>query len=213
MTDTRPDASIHPAKNGVENGRLDSWKEIAAYLGRGVTTVQLAFLVNEEGADQDTRGLYLVSPSGGSPRRLMSIYGTGLCWTPDGSSLAFTDRTSTGEPFSIFSTSLESGRRERLTTPPAGAFGDTRCAFSPDGRRLAVSRFASRYQSDVYVIALHDGNTDGERLTQGLSGIQGVDWTPDGAGMSSARTTACGWSRRLRRLARSRPLSRRPASP
>jgi Tol biopolymer transport system component len=142
----------------------------------------IAFLVNEEGADQDTRGLYVVSPEGGSPRRLMSIYGTGLCWAPDGATLAFTDRSSTGEPFSIFSTSLETGHRQRLTMPPAGTFGDTRCAFSPDGKRLAVSRFASRYQSDLRVIALHEGNDNGgEQLTEGLSGIQGMDWTTDGA--------------------------------
>jgi Tol biopolymer transport system component len=144
----------------------------------------IAFLANEEGADPDTRGLYVVSPAGGSPRRIMSIYGTGLCWTPDGDSLAFTDRTSTGEPFSIFLTSLETGRRQRLTTPPAGTFGDTKCGFSPDGRKLAVSRFASRYQSDLHVIAFPGGqDDDGERLTQGLSGINGVDWTPDSTGI------------------------------
>ncbi len=143
----------------------------------------IAFLVKEEGADQDTRGLYVVAPSGGSPRRLTSIYGTGLCWTPDGGSLAFTDRTSSGEPFSIFSMSLDGGQRERLTTPPSGTFGDTRCAFSPDGRRLAVSRYASRYQSDLYVLGLHGANDTPEPLTQGLSGIQGIDWTPDGSGI------------------------------
>ena len=143
----------------------------------------IAFLINEEGADQDTRGLYVIPPSGGSPRRLMSIYGTGLCWTPDGRTLAFTDRTSTGEPLSIFATSLERGGRERLTAPPAGTFGDTRCAFSPDGRRLAVSRYASRYQSDLYVLAFPGGSLEGTRLTRGLSGIQGIDWTPDGASL------------------------------
>lgn len=142
----------------------------------------IAFLLHEEGADQDTRGLYVISPSGGSPRRLLSMYGTGLCWTPDGSSLAFADRASTGEPFSIFSTSLETGQRLRLTTPPAGTFGDTRCAFSPDGRRLAVARFASRSQSDLYVTPLGDRHGSGdERLTYGLSGIHGMDWTSDGA--------------------------------
>jgi len=142
----------------------------------------IAFLVHEEGADQNTWGVYVASPSGGSPRRLQSIYGTGLCWTPDGRSLAFADRISTGEPFSIFSLSIETGLRQRLTTPPAGTFGDTRCAFSPDGRRLATSRYVSRFQSDLHLMPLEDGNRRAdERLTHGLGGIQGIDWTPDGA--------------------------------
>jgi Tol biopolymer transport system component len=111
----------------------------------------IAFLVNEE---QDFRGLYVGAPSGGTPRYLTSIGGIGLCWTPDGRSLAFNDRNSSGEPFSIFMISLDSGRRERLTTPPAGVFGDTQCAFSPDGRRLAVSRFLSRGQCDLFVSAI-----------------------------------------------------------
>jgi Tol biopolymer transport system component len=139
----------------------------------------IAFLAHEPGDDQNTRGLYVVASSGGTPRRLMSISGTGLCWSPDGQSLGFADRASTGEPFSIFAVSIATNQRQRLTTPAAGTFGDTRCAFSPSGRRLAVSRFSSRYQSDLYAIAL-DAPGNADRLTYDSSGIQGIEWTPDG---------------------------------
>jgi Tol biopolymer transport system component len=141
----------------------------------------VAFLLLEEGQDQNTRAAYVVPHSGGSPRRLTSMSGTGLCWAPDGGSLAFTSRTSSGEPFSVFSISLTTGQRQRLTVPPAGTFGDTQCAFSPDGRRLAVARFVSRYQSDLYLTAINDGRGLAvERVTHGLGGLQGLAWTPDG---------------------------------
>jgi Tol biopolymer transport system component len=77
--------------------------------------------------------------------------------------------------------SLDNGRRERLTTPPPGAFGDTQCAFSPDGHRLAVSRYMSRNESDLYVAGADSGgNAALERLTYSQDGIGGIDWAPDG---------------------------------
>src|ERR1700761_2063620 len=39
MNDIRADG-VHPPENIEERGRLDSWKKIAAYFGRDVTTVQ-----------------------------------------------------------------------------------------------------------------------------------------------------------------------------
>src|SRR5688572_28671835 len=71
--------------------------------------------------------LYVVPASGGHPRRLTSMAGVSLCWHPDGSQLGFIDRTAAGEPFSVFSLSLASGERRRLTYPPPSAFGDTYC--------------------------------------------------------------------------------------
>jgi Tol biopolymer transport system component len=97
-------------------------------------------------------GLYIVSPNGAAARRLTSMAGIGLCWHPDGQSIGVVDRHSTGEPFSVFAVSLETGQRRRLTTPAAGVFGDTHCAFSHDGRRLAVVRYGTRQVSDLFVI-------------------------------------------------------------
>lgn len=141
----------------------------------------IAFLATENHNREAPRGLYVVSSSGGSPRRLTSIAGVGLCWSPDGRLLAFADRNSSGEPYSIFSISLDTGHRQRLTTPPLGTFGDTYCAISPDGRRLAVSRYFSRYQSDLVVVPVPaNGPESAERLTSDFQGIEGVEWTPDG---------------------------------
>src|SRR5205823_2450530 len=138
----------------------------------------IAFLANGKA---ESKNIWLVSPDGGRPRLLTSASGTGLAWTPDGQTLAFVDRNSSGEPFSIFSIPLRGGPRRRLTTPPPGTFGDTYCAFSPEGRRLAVVRYPNRHQSDLFVIRVDEPEREqAERLTTGLAGMMGVDWSPDG---------------------------------
>jgi Tol biopolymer transport system component len=145
----------------------------------------IAFLAHE--APQQF-GLFVVSTDGGPPRRLTSMAGIGLCWHPGGDAIGFVDRLSTGEPFSIFLLSLATGQRRRLTAPPMGAFGDTHCAFSPDGARLAVVRFDTRHASDVFVVddvSPRDASApaipgDGAyRLTRDLPGLDGIVWTLD----------------------------------
>ena len=141
----------------------------------------ISFLVQEDASNPHIRALYVVSPSGGSPRRLAAIAGVGVCWAPDGGSLGFADRNSTGEPFSIFSMSIETGQRQRLTEPSPGSFGDTECAFSPEGNRLAVARFSSHTQSDLHVVRLGDKRSNSiDRLTFDFGGIHGIAWSPDG---------------------------------
>lgn len=128
------------------------------------------------------RGIYTVSREGGSARRLTAMAGIGLCWAPDGRTVAFADRSATGEPFSIFSLTLETGVRRRLTLAPAGSFGDTECAFSSDGATVAVARYLSRFQSDVYLVPVgRAGAAEGVRLTADVEGITGLDWAPDGS--------------------------------
>ena len=124
--------------------------------------------------------LFVMAPSDAAARRVTTVAGTGLCWNPDGRSIGFTDRTGAGEPFSIFTVSLDTGQRRRLTTPPASAFGDTFCSFSPDGRELAVVRHASRHASDVYIVDLTGRQANDRRLTTGRQGMRGIEWSPDG---------------------------------
>ncbi|MGQ0639841.1 MAG: hypothetical protein ACT4P6_03575 [Gemmatimonadaceae bacterium] len=138
----------------------------------------IAFLVHGAAGSKD---LWVISPSGERPRRLTSASGIGLCWSPDGQSLGFVDRNSAGEPFSIFSITLRGGQRRRLTAPPLGTFGDTHCAFSPDGHRLAIVRFPNRHQSDLFVTGIEETESEKvERLTTGFTGITGLAWSPDG---------------------------------
>ena len=136
----------------------------------------IAFLASQ-GPQQ--YGLYVVPPTGGTSRFLTSMAGIGLCWHPDGSSIGLIDRIGRDEPFSVFSLSIETGERRRLTVPPAGAFGDTHCSFSQDGSQLAVIRHSTRGASDVYVA---DASTPSRmrRVTLDGPAMAGLAWTPDG---------------------------------
>jgi len=144
---------------------------------------------------ENRRAVHVIAPAGGPPRRLTSASGLGLCWTPDGESVGFVDWNVEGEPLSIFKVSLKTRERVRLTMPPRGTFGDTHCAFSPDGRRLAVTRFNSRYQSDVHVLAASGQEGVGDRLTFDFEPMTGLAWAPDG------RSIVAGSDRGLSRIA------------
>src|ERR1019366_201093 len=90
---------------------------------------------------------------------------------------AIVDKTTAGDPASVFLLSLEDSGRHRLTFPPAGTTGDYYPAFSPDGKRLAFARAVSFSATDLHVLQLADGAL--KRLTfDGLT-IDGLAWTSD----------------------------------
>ena len=140
---------------------------------------QIAFLRRSEGSG----GIFLVPPIGGSERKLaesphFGVEGfSGLSWSPDGKFLAVPDRTSPEEPFAIFLVSVESGDKERLTSPPAQSLADLSPAFSPDGRTLAFVRQSAFVIGDVYLVQVAGGET--RRLTFNDTWTLGLAWTPD----------------------------------
>lgn len=145
----------------------------------------LAFI--RESQSSERNGVFLIPALGGPERKLAEvarfeshrwIYGCGLSWSPDGKSLAVADRSSAAEPFGLFLLSVETGDKQRLTSPPAGYWGDYRPAFSRDGKRLAFARHAGG-SSDLYVMSL--GGGEPQRLTFSSSYIFGLTWTADGS--------------------------------
>jgi Tol biopolymer transport system component len=138
-------------------------------------------------------GIYLVPPLGGGDRKLADIFNDrGLMdgawplnqnpnWSPDGESLAIVDKGSRQEPFSIFVITRETGEKRRLTAPPAGSYGDTSPAFSPDGKLLAFVRVPGSGAADVYLTPA--GGGEPRRLTFNNQLIGRVTWTPDGRGI------------------------------
>ena len=141
---------------------------------------QIAFLRGAEGS----RGIFLVPPIGGIERKLAEsphfLVGgfSGLSWSPDGKFLAVPDRTSPKEPHAIFLVSVESGEKERLTSPPAQSLGDHSPAFSPDGRTLAFVRQSAVVIADIYLVQVAGGEP--RRLTFNDQTTRGLAWTPDG---------------------------------
>ena len=114
-------------------------------------------------------------------------------WIPDGNGLVVADRSSSEEPFALFLLSTETGKKRRLTSPPAELGGDSGPAFSPDGRTLTFVRAARYLVADLYVLSLSGDLTpqeDPQRLTFENGPIQNPVWTPDGRGIVFSSGTA-----------------------
>ncbi len=95
--------------------------------------------------------IMLIAPLGGQERRLAEISSPfaalgSLAWSADGRFLAVPDRESPGGPSAIFLFSIETGARQRLTSPPAQATDDyaQRCSAASISKRGVCCRTARR---------------------------------------------------------------------
>ena len=144
----------------------------------------------------ETGGIYQVAALGGGERKLAEIIPTGgyyrgayyqfgrntLSYSPDGKYLAVAETTAAGEPFSIFLLEVETGKKQRLTSPPAAAVGDDSPAFSPDGNTVAFARFMAGGK-DIYVVPVKGGEPTqltAESTVRPGSTTDGLAWTSDG---------------------------------
>ncbi len=132
----------------------------------------------------------LISPIGGPERiltetnlDLANVDGPFLAWSPDARWLAVSGFDKPGEVMALFLSSVETGQKRRLTSPPEPSLGDSCPAFSPDGRTLAFFRWASWSSSDLYLLRLspnYEPPGDPERRTKGNWRAASPAWTADG---------------------------------
>jgi Tol biopolymer transport system component/DNA-binding winged helix-turn-helix (wHTH) protein len=134
-------------------------------------------------------GIYLIPALGGAERKLRATLWdekefyqvrwntVRLSWSPDGESLAFSDRPLANEISSIFLLSLGSLGIRKLTSAPPGSRGDSNPALSPDGKTLAFTRSSQAFQS-IYTVPVSGGEE--QRLVSDESDHWGLAWTPDG---------------------------------
>ena len=128
-------------------------------------------------------GVFVVPTLGGVARMLFPtkdyLCGAGVDWSPDGKSMIAVLRSSLQEPFAIYLLPLDTLELKRLTSPPAGYYGDTRAAISPDGRSVAFNRGSSLYgdSSEMYVVPVAGG--EARQLTFDHRRTMGAAWTPD----------------------------------
>lgn len=121
-------------------------------------------------------------PSLGGPSRRLADLGErrpyGLARSPDGRLLAFGWAEEEGTPYGIYVLDPATGRRRRLTSPPAGTSGDGEPAWSPDGETLAFVRNTYASIQDLYTVPARGG--EARRITPASRKIPDVVWSPDG---------------------------------
>jgi len=132
---------------------------------------QIAFLRRSV----DRSVLYLTSPLGGGERKLAEVRGGLLSWSPDGKNLAFTDRKSPEDTPSIWSLTVDTLEKTRLTTPPVDS-SDGQPAYSPDGHNLAFVRTLSFTGTALYTMSLPHGDP---KLVTGHNSPETLCWTAD----------------------------------
>jgi serine/threonine protein kinase len=115
---------------------------------------EIAF-IRRRGSDS---AILAIGPQGG-PERILTkgVSGDHFSWARDGKSLAFSSTGSFEEPSSIYTLSLDTLKRRKLTSPPAGILGDFSPAFAPDGRHLGFVRSRWLIQ-DIEVIPSSGGD-------------------------------------------------------
>jgi Tol biopolymer transport system component len=128
--------------------------------------------------------VFLVSPLGQQESQLTTgVLAGNSAWSPDGRSLAIRDRLSEKEAWAIYSVSIATKEKRRLTFPPPRAL-DSWAAFSPDGTKLAFVRSlgANRGAGPIYVLPLKQGAPHGDpwRLTSAGSKVTALTWMPNG---------------------------------
>ncbi len=138
--------------------------------------------------------VYLVSPLGGQERKVAATWSNdirptehwtrGLAWTPDGESLVVSDSNSDSEPLGLFLLSVESGEKQRLTSPGEKVFIDSQPAFSSDGRTLAFIRESSTLGIlNMYLLSLSENFQpigEPKQLTFDSQVTLGPVWTVEG---------------------------------
>jgi Tol biopolymer transport system component/DNA-binding winged helix-turn-helix (wHTH) protein len=145
----------------------------------------IAFLrMLDPGSADPSNAIYLISPVGGTQRKLTDgyFYGPGH-WSPDGRFVAIAARKSPNGPPSLYRIGAENGEELRLTSPPNAQVTDAEPAFSPDGHTLVFVRCGATYTCGLYLLDLSSGygHVGKPRLLRQESGaILGAAWTSDG---------------------------------
>lgn len=115
-----------------------------------------------------------------------------LALSADGTFAAFSARPEGSDVHAIMLLNVASGTVTRLSTPPAGIWGDYDPAFTGDGR-VVFARSVSEAMQDVYMVDLAGGPE--ARLTSDGRNIMGITATEDAILFASNRDGRYGiWS-------------------
>jgi serine/threonine protein kinase/Tol biopolymer transport system component len=128
-----------------------------------------------------TGDLMLISPLGGTERKIDEGSIRYIDWSPDGKWLYFTERVSP-QSSGIFVNSSTGGQRHLLVDPPGERNGDRMPSVSPDGQKLVFVRSFADFNEDLFVVDLRNGEHAGapRRLTFEHRAGWSPRWTENG---------------------------------
>lgn len=122
--------------------------------------------------------VFIIPATGGGEKLVGEAVG-GLDWSPDGQSLAITDRSEPQASTEIYLLTIDGKFRKRLTTLPLGSDSfDHDPRFSPDGRSIAFIREHSPNNSDILLLDLASGRL--VALARQQADVRSLQWSVDG---------------------------------
>lgn len=133
----------------------------------------------------DRQAVYVMPPLGGPQRKVAEFSDLdtfALAWWPDSKSLLIAARESPNETLGLYRLFVDSGKTQRLTSPPSAAEEDRFQAVSPDGKTLAFTR-GTTARSQLYLLSLEGGEPRQMTSYGGAGLIFGLAWTADGLGL------------------------------
>jgi eukaryotic-like serine/threonine-protein kinase len=128
--------------------------------------------------------IYKIPALGGTEQRLIKLNKPGLNmytmfdWSPDGGLIIYSNKDSGDVINSIYTVSLSTMEKRRITLPPNGTLGDDEPAFSPDGRWIAFRRTLSYASTAIFIIPISGGLEKG--ITSDTQTILDLAWSQDG---------------------------------
>ena len=117
-------------------------------------------------------------------------------WSPDGSQLAFVSDSNSYHP-TLWLMNADGSSKRQPRAPPTFQEADDALAWSPDGRRLAVTHFEQQH-SQIYLFELPRGPL--RPLTESPLGALDPAWSPDGSTLAYAVREAGRVELRLRHV-------------
>jgi len=128
----------------------------------------------------DTSRIYLVPALGGAERKIAEVRsgGTSFSFSPDGKTLVVADRDPVGSASGLFLVNVETGAKQRLTTPPEKV-NEHDPRFSPKGQTIAFVRSDNPNTSDLFLVSVLPDQSP-RQLTFDKAQIKGLAWSADG---------------------------------
>ena len=138
---------------------------------------QIAFL-RQIVSDALQQQVFIIPATGGAAELVGEAVG-GLDWSPDGQSLAISDRPEPEAAPVIYLLTVDGKTRKQVTTLPPGSdsFDHDPC-FSPDGRSVAFIREHSPYNSDILLLDMVNGRL--VELARKQADVRSLQWSVDG---------------------------------